>query len=79
MQDGLLNYFQSIMQWIVAPTAAFVWLIYNRQQTHATEIAVLKANADSAKEFQEREMKEIRDTTRAIMQKLDSIEQAMRK
>ncbi len=38
-----LDLVHTIMQWIVAPVAAFVWLIYNKQQTHSTEIAVLKA------------------------------------
>jgi hypothetical protein len=36
----LLN---TVMQWIVAPVAAVVYMIYNKQQEHHTDIAVLKS------------------------------------
>jgi len=67
------------MQWIIAPVAAFVWVLYQRQQNHTTDIAVLKARVDAAKAAHDREIKEIRETTRAIMEKLNSIEEALRK
>lgn len=69
----------TIMQWIIAPVAAFVWMIYRKQQDHETAIAVLQAETASAKLAHDREIKEIRETSRAIMQKLDSIEEALRK
>lgn len=68
-----------LMQWVVAPVAAFVGLIYLRQQDHHTDIAVLKSRIDSNKEAQERETQEIREMTNKIFAKLDSIEQALRK
>jgi hypothetical protein len=34
----LLN---TVMQWIVAPVAAVVYMIYNKQQEHHTDIAEL--------------------------------------
>jgi hypothetical protein len=74
-----LDVLNTIMQWIIAPVAAFVWLIYRQQQMHATEIAVLKATTQSVQTAHEREIKEIRETSRAIMAKLDSIELALRK
>lgn len=74
-----LDVLNTIMQWIIAPVAAFVWLIYNKQQQHSTDIAVLKATTATAQEAHDREIKEIRETSRAIMAKLDSIEQALRK
>lgn len=74
-----LRVLSEIMQWIVAPVAAFVWLIYQKQQNHATAIAVLQAETASAKTAHDREIKEIRETSRAIMAKLDSIEEALRK
>lgn len=74
-----LDVLNTIMQWIVAPVAAFVWLNYMQLQQHKTDIAVLKANATSLANAHDREMKEIRETTRAIMAKLDSIEEALRK
>jgi len=68
-----------VMQWIVAPVAAFVWVIYQKQQIHSTEIAVIKATTLTAQISHEREINEIRETSRAIMAKLDSIEEALRK
>jgi hypothetical protein len=69
----------SIMRWVVAPVAAFVWIIYSKQQIHTTSIAVLQAQMNAFQLAHDREIKEIRDTSRAIMAKLDSIEEALRK
>ena len=79
IDDQTLKVLSVIMQWIIAPVAAFVWILYQKQQTHHTEIAVLKADTASAKLAHDREIKEIRETSRAIMAKLDSIEEALRK
>jgi HAMP domain-containing protein len=68
-----------IMQWIIAPVAAFVWVLYQRQQNHTTDIAVLKTQVEATALAHDREIKEIRETSRAIMAKLDSIEAALRK
>jgi len=43
-----MDVLNSIMQWIVAPVAGYVWLISLTQQTHATEIVVLKATRCSS-------------------------------
>ena len=69
----------AIMQWVVAPVAAFVWILHNRVQVQQTEIAVLRAMHEANKEFHDREFKELRETLKTINTKLDSIEQAMRK
>lgn len=69
----------TIMQWIVAPVAAFVFLIYRTQQDHATELAVLSAVHDANKEAYDREFKEMRENFKTVMSKLDNIEQALRK
>lgn len=80
MLDGKsLEVLNVIMQWIIAPVAAFVWVLYQKQQSHHTDIAVLKAETASAKLAHDREIKEIRETSRAIMDKLSSIEEALRK
>jgi hypothetical protein len=80
MPDGqALQVLSTIMQWIIAPIAAFVWVLYQRQQNHTTDIAVLKAQVEASKVAHDREIKEIRETSRAIMAKLDSIEAALRK
>jgi len=74
-----LDILSAIMQWIIMPVGAFVWLIYLKQQAHNTAIAVLQAETASARMAHDREIKEIRETSRAIMAKLDSIEEALRK
>lgn len=79
IEDNTLKILSTIMQWIVAPVAAFVWVLYQKQQSHSTAIAVLQSETASSKTAHDREIKEIRETTRAIMQKLDSIEEALRK
>ena len=79
LDDQTFKVLGAIMQWIIAPVAAFVWVIYRNQQRHDTAIAVLQAETNTARLAHDREIKEIRETTRAIMQKLDSIEEALRK
>jgi hypothetical protein len=69
----------TIMQWIVAPIAGFVFLIYRTQQDHATKLAVLSAVHDANKEAYDREFKEMRENFKTVMSKLDNIEQALRK
>lgn len=79
MESNTIQILQSLLQWIVAPVAAFVWLIYRQQQQHSTDIAVLKAEATLQKKAHEDEIAEIRSNMRSIMAKLDSIELALRK
>lgn len=69
----------ALLQWVVAPVAAFVWLNYLKLQKHDTAIAVLQAETIASRQAHDREIKEIRETSRAIMAKLDSIEEALRK
>jgi hypothetical protein len=77
--DQAFKVLNALMQWIVMPVAAFVWVIYRQQQKHDTAIAVLQAQTETARQAHDREIKEIRETSRAIMAKLDSIEEALRK
>jgi len=79
IDDQTLRVLNAIMQWIIMPIAAFVWVIYRQQQRHDTAIAVLQAQTETSRTAHDREIKEIRETTRAIMVKLDSIEEALRK
>jgi len=69
----------AVMQWVILPIAAFVWIIYQRQGDHHTDIAVLKAQHEAATTSHDREMKEMKTTIAAIFTKLDNIEQALRK
>lgn len=69
----------SVMQWVIAPVAAFVWIIFRTQQDHATEIAVIKAQMTATKEAHDREFKEVKESFKAVLDKLDNIEQHLRK
>lgn len=79
VDEQFIRVIQVLMQWIIAPVAAFVWVIYRQQQKHDISIAVLQAETATARQAHDREIKEIRETSRAIMAKLDSIEEALRK
>lgn len=69
----------AIMKWVIAPVAAFVWVLHNRVQMQTTDIAVLKATADANKQAHDREFKEMKESFKAVFEKLNSIEQALRK
>ena len=81
MNEGV-NFFEVarfLTQWIVVPVAGFVWMIHKTQQDHGTKLAVLDAVHTANKEAHDREFKEMRDNFKAVLAKLDSIEQGMRK
>jgi len=67
-----------VMKWLVAPVAAFVWLLHQRQAEHHTELAVIKSQIAIDKTNHDRELKEMRETVKAIFVKLDSIEETLR-
>ena len=67
-----------IMQWLVAPVIIVVWHLFTRCNKHETEIAVLKSQLETSKVSYDREMKEMKETIKAIFLKLDSIEQSLR-
>jgi len=56
--DVSFEMIDSIMQWVVLPIAYFVWMIYQRQGQHHTDIAVLQAQQEANKIAQDREMNE---------------------
>lgn len=66
-----MDILDTIMQWIVAPVAAFVWMLHSRTQAQTTEIAVIKATQAANKEAHDREFKELRETLKTIDAKLD--------
>ena len=74
-----MDVLEAIMKWIVAPVAGFVFLQYRTQQSHATDIAVLKAEAAANKQAHDRESKQLQDNFKAVFTKLDTIEMALRK
>lgn len=66
------------MQWLVAPIIVVVWVLFNKVNKNERDIAVIQAQHESSKTSYDREMKEMKETIRAIFNKLDSIEQALR-
>ena len=74
-----MDMFDSVMRWVILPLAGVLIYVYNRQNQHHTDIQVLKAQHEANKIAADREMKEMKDTIKAIFNKLDTIEQALRK
>ena len=66
------------MQWLVAPIIVVVWILFNKVNKNERDIAVIQAQHESSKISYDREMKEMKETIKAIFNKLDNIEQALR-
>ena len=66
------------MQWLVAPIIVVVWVLFNKVNKNERDIAVIQAQHESSKISYDREMKEMKETIKAIFNKLDTIEQALR-
>ena len=79
MKGRNVDVLNTVMQWVVAPVAAFVWLLHRTVQTQSTDIAVLKATQAANKEAHDREFKEMKASFQKVLDKLDSIEAHMRK
>jgi len=72
----LLN---QIMTWIVAPVAGYVFLLHKNVQGNSVQIAVLNAEIANLRELHGREVKDMKVSMERIFEKLDNIEQALRK
>ena len=68
-----------ILKYIVLPVGGFVWMLFSRQQSHHTDIEVLKAQVNATKEAHDREFREVRESFKRVFEKLDGIEEALRK
>lgn len=68
-----------ILQYLAAPLAAVVWVLFNKANKNERDIAVLQSQVSADKTAHDREMKEMKETIKAIFVKLDNIEQALRK
>jgi hypothetical protein len=66
-----MDVFETILRYVVVPVCAFVWVMYQRQQDHTTQIAVLKTESEMARLAHDREIKEIRSMLQRILEKLD--------
>ena len=61
----------TLMRYVVVPLGAFVWLMYQRQVDHTTQIAVLRTETDMARQSHDREIADIKDKLDKILEKLD--------
>ena len=68
-----------LLKYVVLPVGGFVWMLHQKIQSHHTDIEVLKAQASATKEAHDREFKEMRDNFKRVFEKLDGIEEALRK
>ena len=68
-----------LLKYVVLPVGGFVWMLHQKLQSHHTDIEVLKAQASATKEAHDREFKEMRDNFKRVFEKLDGIEEALRK
>ena len=68
-----------LLQYVVLPLTGLVVYMLNRQNSHHTDIELLKSRNQLVKDAHDREMGEIRRTTDAILRKLDDIESYLRK
>lgn len=66
-----MDVLETVLRWVVMPLGAFVWLMYQRQQDHTTQIAVLRTETDMARQAHDREIKDIKDKLDKILEKLD--------
>lgn len=66
-----MDVLETVLRWVVMPLGAFVWLMYQRQQDHSTQIAVLRTETDMARQAHDREIKDIKDKLDKILEKLD--------
>lgn len=68
-----------LLKYVVLPVGGFVWMIHQKMQRHHTEIEVLKTQVHATKEAHDREFKEVRESFKRVFEKLDGIEEALRK
>tara|TARA_X000001382_G_C3109287_1_gene159320 strand:+ start:42 stop:269 length:228 start_codon:yes stop_codon:yes gene_type:complete len=67
-----------IAQWLAPPLAFVVWFLFMKSTKNEKDIAVLQVQYESNRLAYDREMKELKETVKAIFNKLDSIEHALR-
>jgi len=67
------------MTWVVAPVAGYAFFLHRKLSENITNIAVLNAETKNLRELHGREVKDIKVSMERIFEKLDSIEQALRK
>lgn len=76
--SSVMEMLEFIAQWLAAPLAFVVWFLFMKSTKNEKDIAVLQTQYEANRLAYDREMKELKETVKAIFNKLDSIEQALR-
>jgi amino acid permease len=76
--SSVMEMLEFIAQWLAAPLAFVVWFLFMKSTKNEKDIAVLQTQYEANRLAYDREMKELKETVKAIFNKLDSIEQSLR-
>ena len=75
----LIEVIGGIIQWVIFPILYLQYTFYQQLKKQDKELAVLQAKSEVQTQSSDRELKEIKNTVDRIFQKLDSLENNLRK
>ena len=75
----LIEVIGGIIQWVIFPILYLQYTFYQQLKKQDKELAVLQAKSEVQTQSTDRELKEIKQTVDRIFQKLDSLENTLRK
>jgi hypothetical protein len=75
----LIEVIGGIIQWVIFPILYLQYTFYQQLKKQDKELAVLQAKNEVQTQSTDRELKEIKQTVDRIFQKLDSLENNLRK
>ena len=75
----LVEVIGGIIQWVIFPILYLQYTFYQQLKKQDKELAVLQAKSEVQTQSTDRELKEIKNTVDRIFQKLDSLENTLRK
>ena len=75
----LIEVIGGIIQWVFFPILYLQYTFYQQLKKQDKELAVLQAKSEVQTQSTDRELKEIKQTVDRIFQKLDSLENNLRK
>ena len=75
----LIEVIGGIFQWVIFPILYLQYTFYQQLKKQDKELAVLQAKSEVQTQSTDRELKEIKNTVDRIFQKLDSLENNLRK
>lgn len=76
---SIVEIVSGVIQWVIFPIIYLQYTFYQQLKKQDKELAVLQAKSEVQTQSTDRELKEIKNTVDRIFQKLDSLEQNIRK